>query len=209
MKRLIKSLFSFCILFFFFSSQLFAQDHYLHGIIVNSDNKPVAGASVIIKGTASGTTTDANGVFTLKIGAEKKLTLIISFLGYSTKEIIIVTENKDDITIRLDEIVKTLDELIVTGVFDKRKRIESSIAITTIDSKVLDRIVPSSAVELLRQVPGVFTYTGRGEIYNSVVVRGMVLGGDYYYISMQEDGLPIISADTMAEAATKIVAAVK
>ena len=47
---------------------------------------------------------------------------------------------------------------------------------------------------LLRQVPGVFTNTTRGEIYNGVVVRGMVLGEAYYYVSMQEDGLPIIPA---------------
>ncbi len=193
MKKEIKSCFPCFVFVFLFLSQVQAQNRYLHGSVVNSYSKPVAHASVLTKDTQTGTLTDTNGNFTLPIPSEKKIMLVISYVGYSTKEILI-TANDDSIIVRLEEETKTLDELIVTGVFDTRKRIESSIAITTIDSKVLERIVPNSAVELLRQVPGVFIYTVRGEIYNNVVVRGMVLGGDYYYISMQEDGLPVISA---------------
>jgi iron complex outermembrane recepter protein len=192
MKRKVRSLFSFIIFYFLFLSQSFAQDSYLHGIIVNSGNVPVASVSILIKGTRSGTSTDANGAFTLKTGAEKKLTLVISSVGYSTKEISVATENDVRITIQLEEETKTLDDLIVTGVFDKRKRIESSIAITTIPAAQLEHIIPNSSSELLRLVPGIFVNSARGEIANSVYSRGMILDGSYYYVSMQEDGLPVI-----------------
>lgn len=179
-----------------------AQDNYLRGMVVDNKNAPVIGAFVILKSTQNGkvadvnTITDVYGAFAFKMSKEENITLVVSSIGYFKKEILIAhkNESKAVIRIQLNEEVKELDELIVTGVFDRRKRIESSIAITTIDSKALDRIVPNSAVELLRQVPGVFTNTTRGEIYNGIITRGMVLGGNYYYISMQEDGLPIIPA---------------
>ncbi|MBK7939373.1 MAG: TonB-dependent receptor [Lewinellaceae bacterium] len=156
---------------------------------------PIIGATVLVKGGQNGTVTNAEGAFSLKIEEEPAI-IIVSFIGYLSKEVVVGSDHHHPASIRLqlEEDIHELDEVIVTGVFDRRKRIESSIAITTIDSKALDRIVSNSAVELLRQVPGVFTNTTRGEIYNSVVVRGMVLGEAYYYVSMQEDGLPIIPA---------------
>ncbi len=196
MKKSIK----FSILCFLFLIQLpitnlYAQSRIVKGTVVDNKNNPIIGATVLAKGGQNGTVTDSNGAFSLKIEGEPAI-IIISFIGYLSKEVVVGSGpyQPASIQIQLEEDVQELDEVIVTGVFDRRKRIESSIAITTIDSKTLDRIVPNSAVELLRQVPGVFTNTTRGEIYNGVVVRGMVLGEAYYYVSMQEDGLPIIPA---------------
>ena len=193
MKSKFKALLYFLLFMSLFLNNSFSQDPYLHGTVVNSGNLPVAGASVIIKQSQSGTTTDANGVFALNIGNQKKLTLVISSIGYAKKEVS-VTIGDDAIAtnIRLEEEASALDELIITGVFDPRKRIESSIAITTINTDQLQRIIPNSASELLRLVPGVFVNSARGEIANSVFTRGMILDGGYYYVSIQEDGLPII-----------------
>lgn len=193
MKPILKYLLSLCFVFASLSLS-FAQDRYLQGTVKDSKNSPLIGASVLIKGTQIGTATDTIGAFTLPLKNEESLTLVITSVGYLKQEVIISKNRTANVFIVLEEEIKNLDELIVTGVFDSRKRIESSIAITTIDSKVLDRIVPNSAIELLRQVPGVFVNTSRGEIYNEVITRGMVLGGGYYYVSMQEDGLPIIPA---------------
>ncbi len=176
-----------------------AQNNYLHGIVVDNKNAPIVNAFVILKSNLNGresnvnTVTDVDGAFTFKMSKEENITLVVSSIGYFKKEIIVSykNESKEVISIQLDEEMRELDELIVTGVFDRRKRIESSIAITTIDSKILDRVVPNSAIEFLRQVPGVYTNTSRGEIFNYVIVRGMVLGN---YVSIQEDGLPIVPA---------------
>ncbi len=171
-----------------------AQTIHLKGSVLDAKNQPIVGASVAIKGTTMGSVTDVDGVFNFVIQAPENLILVISAIGHLKKEMPIDPKNQTEKTfsIQLDPFEQELDEVIVTGVFDSRKRIESSIAITTLDSKTIDRIVPNSAVELLRQVPGVFTNTSRGEIYNDVTTRGMILGGGFYYVSMQEDGLPIV-----------------
>ncbi len=171
-----------------------AQNMQIKGTVLDTKNQPIVGASVAIKGTTLGTITDVDGVFDFITQKQENLILVISAIGQVKKEIQF-NQNANanqTLSVQLEPFVQELDELIVTGVFDSRKRIESSIAITTLDSKVIDRIVPNSAAELLRQVPGVFVNTSRGEIYNDVATRGMVLGGAYYYVSMQEDGLPII-----------------
>ncbi|HPH18699.1 MAG TPA: TonB-dependent receptor [Haliscomenobacter sp.] len=193
-KRLIHFFGLFLLLSSFTTS--FSQTNYLRGTIKDTKNVPLTGVSVQIKGTQAGTYTDPNGAFSLSTRAEKSLTLVVTSIGFFRKEVVVTinTEGETEVVINLEEEVQTLDEMIVTGVFDSRKRIESSIAITTLDSRVLERMVPNSATELLRQVPGVFTNTSRGEIYNSVVVRGMILGGNYNYVSMQEDGLPTVPA---------------
>jgi outer membrane receptor protein involved in Fe transport len=174
----------------------FTQTRQLHGLVIDAYNHPLSNVAVQIKNTAQGTVTDLNGAFNLPLSSELPLVLVFSSLGFSSQELLINSETdlSSPITVTLKEAIQILDELIVTGVFDSRKRIESSIAITTLDTRVLERMVPNSATELLRQVPGVFTNTSRGEIFNGIAVRGMILGGNYYYVSMQEDGLPIIPA---------------
>lgn len=173
-----------------------AQSTLVRGKVIDLKNAPLAGVSVLIKDTQRGTFTNTQGEFELPRPGESSLTLIVSSVGYVSKEVVWIKDEQASnfLAIALSEDTQILKELIVTGVFDSRKRIESSIAITTLDTRTLQNLVPNSATELLRQVPGVFTNTSRGEIYNSVVVRGMILGGNYYYVSMQEDGLPTVPA---------------
>jgi len=99
----------------------------------------------------------------------------------------------------LKENVAALEEVIVTGVFDKRTRMESSVAISTLSAKQFDKLAISSAADLLKNIPGVFVNTSLGEIRNTVYSRGVSVGSNdgasgYYYVSMQEDGLPVTNA---------------
>ena len=92
-----------------------------------------------------------------------------------------------------------LDEVIVTGVFDQRTRLESSIAISTLKAKDIERLAPVSAADLLKNIPGVYVNSSLGEIRNTIYSRGVSVGSNdgasgYYYVSMQEDGLPVTNA---------------
>ena len=62
----------------------FAQTRQISGTVI-ADGASIPGASVIIKGTSTGTTTDVNGNF--KLTVSDNTTLIISFVGYETQEI--------------------------------------------------------------------------------------------------------------------------
>ena len=86
-------------------------------------------------------------------------------------------------------------EIIVTGVFSAKSIEDAPIAITAVTAEEIAQQVPVSTADILKNVPGVFVNSGLGEIRNVVFSRGVSansLDGDggYFYVSLQEDGLP-------------------
>ncbi|MDQ3845224.1 MAG: TonB-dependent receptor, partial [Bacteroidota bacterium] len=173
-----------------FSVQSFAQGGSLSGKITDPAGNPLSGATVKIKGATATPTTNEQGMFSFN-NAPGSGTLIISYVGYTTTETRFTAGQVVNISLAEAE-AQAIDEVVVTGVFDRRKRLEASIAISTINDRQLARIVPSSATDLLKNLPGVFVNASRGEVSGSVYTRGLSVGGGFYYVSMQEDGLPIM-----------------
>jgi len=88
------------------------------------------------------------------------------------------------------------DEIIVTGVFSAKTIESAPISINVVTSDQLAQQNPVSAADLLKNVPGVFVNSSLGEIRNVVFSRGVSANsldgaGGYYYVSLQEDGLPV------------------
>jgi iron complex outermembrane recepter protein len=160
--------------------------------VTDAGGEPLAGVTVIEKGTNNGTATDDNGMYRLTV--HQNAILVFSLIGYAAKEIKAGQVKMFSVT--LSKEVKPIDELIVTGVFDKRTRIESAVAITTLDAADIEKLNAVSAADLLTNVPGVFVNSSLGEIRNMVYSRGISANSTdgaagYYYVSMQEDGLPV------------------
>lgn len=166
----------------------------ISGTIKDSKGESIIGASVLIKGTSKGTLTDDKGNFTLVLDDKNKnSTLIISFVGFENQEVAINGQTNINVTLQEG---KNLDEIVVTGVFDARTRLETSSAISIMKTKDIERVAATSAGDYLKNVAGVFVNAGRGEIGNQVATRGLSVYPQlqgYQYISMQEDGLPITS----------------
>ena len=79
---------------------------------VTSGTDPVPGANIVVKGTATGTSTDANGAFTLTLrGAADVIT--VSAIGYKAKDVTVGNQTAFNIT--LEEESSTLNEVVVTG----------------------------------------------------------------------------------------------
>ncbi len=97
----------------------------------------------------------------------------------------------DSLPIALNE-AGTKDQMIVTGVFEVRTKMNASIAVGTLNSNRLDKIVPNSAIDLLKHLPGLYVNTARGEVGNSIYTRGLNYSGGFTYLSVQEDGLPVM-----------------
>lgn len=171
--------------------------HTISGIVSDNSGETLIGANVILEGTTKGTVTDVTGSYTLQIDeAEKNDVLVVSYTGYTAQRIQINSRTKIDVTLSAGSI---LDEVIVTGVFDERSRMESSVAISVLKSEAIEKITPLSAADLLKNVPGVFVNSSLGEIRNTVYSRGVSVGSNdgasgYFYVSMQEDGLPVTNA---------------
>ncbi len=89
-----------------------------------------------------------------------------------------------------------LDQFVVTGVFIATETKKATTAITTLDAALIAEQVPVSADDLLTNVAGVFVNSSLGEIRGMVYSRGISADSSdgstgQYYVSMQEDGLPI------------------
>lgn len=89
------------------------------GRITTEAGQAISGVSVMEKGTANGTVTDANGKFSLDV-ANEKATLIISHIGYASQEIAVRGQAVIDVSI--SEGVNKLDEVVVVGYGTQRKR---------------------------------------------------------------------------------------
>ena len=89
------------------------------GTVKDNLGEGVPGASVQVKGTSQGTITDLDGKFTLNI-PQKNATLVISFIGYVTVEQ--KADSQKPMVITLKEDTKTLDEVVVVGYQEVRRR---------------------------------------------------------------------------------------
>lgn len=165
------------------------------GTIIGEKKEPIVGATIMVKGTKQGVITDLSGNFKIEV-TDPNSTLVISSVGYVTKEVTL--SGRTSLTIELLEDVDALEEVVVTGVFDKRSRMESSVAISVLNTRQIQMQAPLSAADLLKNISGVFVNSAPGEIRNTVTSRGVTTGGidgssGYYYVSMQEDGLPVFN----------------
>lgn len=88
------------------------QQKQISGVVTGIDKNPLAGVSVVVKGTTIGTLTDANGKFTLSIPPSAK-TLVFSFIGLQSQEVALNESNTYNVT--LSENLVGLDEVIVIG----------------------------------------------------------------------------------------------
>ncbi len=105
-------------------------------VVAAVDSKEIPGASVLIKGTSVGTTTDSNGKFTLAASSED--VLVISFIGYLTQEIKVGSQST--IEVLLPEDISLLNEVVVVG-YGEMKKTDLSSAQTSVTAKDIEKTV--------------------------------------------------------------------
>ncbi|HEU4634489.1 MAG TPA: carboxypeptidase-like regulatory domain-containing protein, partial [Flavisolibacter sp.] len=90
----------------------------IQGRVTDENNMPLAGASVKLKGTSMGTSTDADGSFSLQLPSDGGV-LVISYVGYQTTEITV--SKAGSIAVRLKQAEDKIDEVVVTALGIKRE----------------------------------------------------------------------------------------
>ena len=144
---------------------LFAQENSKHKVTGKvtsaTDNSPLPGANVTIKGTTTGTITDLDGNFSLDVADND--VLVISYVGFSSKEIAVAGQSSFDV--KLGEDISRLDEVVVIGYgTSKRSDLTGSIAsvsgddirktqATTFDQALQGKI-PGMVVQQISGQPG-------------------------------------------------------
>ena len=124
-----------------------AQEKIVKGT-VSSDELPLPGAAVVVKGTTHGTQTDFDGNYTLTV--KEGDILVFSFVGYTTQEKKVTGGGKNlTVNIKLKEETNTLDEVVVTG-YGVQTRKTLATSVSKLDTKVLESAPRSNAATALQ-----------------------------------------------------------
>lgn len=171
MKKMYKPILLFFGLFSMLT--LSAQVTKIGGLVTDGKGNPVQNATIEVKNGNASTITDDNGRFS--ISAPLKSTLVVSHLSFSTKEVIV---SSDNLTIQLNSYSKELNEVVVVG-YGEQKKANVTSAISTVSAKDLGNITYSNIGQALQgRAPGLFI---RDEGYNqglSFLVRGQTTIGN-------------------------------
>ncbi|MBL7813803.1 MAG: SusC/RagA family TonB-linked outer membrane protein [Saprospiraceae bacterium] len=166
------------------------------GLVTNSENEPLVGASIQMDRSSKGTITDQNGRFSLKLtGDESESIVICRFIGYETKEIPL--SKQPILTIILQSRLQQLNEVMVVAYGTQKRTIYTGAAVN-VDMETLENAPRASFQESLQgNVAGLLSTNGSGQPGSvpSVRIRGIgsinASSAPLYVV----DGIPVVSGD--------------
>ena len=126
----------------------------LKGMVTDKDGNALPGVTVVVKGTSVGVTTDKDGKFRLTLPDWKGKILVFSFVGMRAKELP-VKEPAQEIVVELEEVVETLKEAVVTGIYT-RERESFTGSSTTYSAKELKYIGNQNVLQSLKTLDPAF-----------------------------------------------------
>ncbi len=159
------------------------------GKVMDETGQPLSGATVQVKGTTNGTSTDADGNF--KINAKAGDILVISYVGFVTTEVKVGANN--NISVALLSAAKTGDEVVVVG-YGTQKKSDVTGSVAKVDVERATAVATVNVAEMLRgQASGVQITQGdnRPGGTSNIIIRGQnsIRGGNEPLIVL--DGVPI------------------
>ena len=148
-----------------------AQTRKVTGTVISAeDSEPIIGASVIVKGTTTGTVTDFDGVFSLDVPSSAK-TLVISYVGMIAREVPV----QDVLRVVLQSGTQNLEEVVVTAIGMKKQEKALGYAASTVKSEDLNAAKSGSVISgFTGKVAGLnITSGGATGSSQKVIVRGI------------------------------------
>ncbi|SKC16719.1 TonB-linked outer membrane protein, SusC/RagA family [Dyadobacter psychrophilus] len=141
----------------------------IKGKITDSETKePLPGVNILIKGTQSGTSTDATGSYTLSV-PDANTVLVLSFVGYEPQEIRVGNRTEIDITLKTDQ--KSLEEVLVVG-YGTVKKSDVTGSVSSVKSQELTAYPALGTVQALQgRAAGVQIQSNNGEPGSNFKVR--------------------------------------
>jgi TonB-linked SusC/RagA family outer membrane protein len=132
-------------------STALSQSLEISGTVTESvTGDPLPGANIAVKGTNLGAATDRDGAFSIRLPNSSQATIVVSFIGFVTKEID-VTASTSNLDVALDEDVLKLSEIVVTGLATSVKKRNLANSVGTVSAKEL---LPAPAQTLERALSG-------------------------------------------------------
>ncbi|MDG1037820.1 MAG: carboxypeptidase-like regulatory domain-containing protein, partial [Polaribacter sp.] len=170
---------------FFISATVLGQTK-ITGVIVDETNQSLPGASVVVKGTTNGTSTDFDGKFTLQAETSSG-TVVVSFIGYKSKEVSFSSSKANLGSIQLQE-DSVLDEIVITATSFAIDR-KTPVAVSTVKAADIEaKLGTQEFPEILKSTPGVYaTKTGGGYGDSRINLRGFSSAN----VAVMINGVPV------------------
>ncbi|SFW20082.1 TonB-linked outer membrane protein, SusC/RagA family [Sinomicrobium oceani] len=148
------------------------QQHMIRGKVTDASGQPLPGATVTVKGTSDGVSTDFDGKFSIEVSASVAV-LEVSYIGFKTKEV--QTGKKDYLEVSLQEDTQLLDEVVLIG-YGEQSRAKVVGAVGKIKSEELQKV---ASVSLDQQIAGKMSgvvinqSNGQPGADSQIIIRGM------------------------------------
>ena len=126
------------------ASAAWAQSRNITGIVFDTDGKsPLVGATVILKGSATGTISNADGTYTIHVGSDNDV-LVFQSLGYDPQEVTV--GSRTTINVTLKESAQKIDEVVVTALGLTRSEKSVGYAVSKVSGDELTKSISSNWV---------------------------------------------------------------
>jgi TonB-linked SusC/RagA family outer membrane protein len=168
MKKWLKKILAFQLLVFLSCWTVLAQEITISGTITLQNGEPLPGASVVVKGTSTGTIADADGNFSLDI-PEGTETLVVSFIGMKSKEVPVTSSRTYNIT--LEEDVYNLEEVVAIG-YGTMKKSDLTGSVVSVKSEEITSFPSSNVMQSIKgRAAGVQVSQNTGAPGSTISVR--------------------------------------
>ncbi|MEQ9591397.1 MAG: carboxypeptidase-like regulatory domain-containing protein, partial [Cyclobacteriaceae bacterium] len=148
-----------------------------------SNNEPLAGVNIVVKGLVVGTISDQNGQFNLNLSQSPPFTLSFSFIGFATQELQITDANTTGIEISMEEQLMLGQEVVVSASRVEESILESPVTIEKMDITAIRQTATPDFYDGLANVKGVQTNSGSMN-FTAVNTRGFATIANVRFVQL-------------------------
>ena len=155
------------------------------GIVTDEKEHPLAGVTLLIRGTNTETTTQDDGRFTIETSDELPLTLRVSFIGYMSKEVTVRGNNFREVSITLTEEVILADELVISASRVPEDIQKASVTVEKLGVRQFQQSPAANPFDALQNVKGVDLMT-QSLTFKSINLRGFGANNNNRFLQLTD-----------------------
>lgn len=165
------------------SNTAYAQTQISGNVIVADEGTPMGGVNVSVKGKVIGTSTRADGTFSLNVQQSPPLTLVFTMVGFKTREVEITESSVTNLTVELTEAAIVGDEVVVSASRVEENILESPVSIEKIDAIGIQQAASPSFYESIANLKGV-DFSTQSITFKSINTRGFNANGNTRFVQL-------------------------
>ena len=156
----------------------------ISGTVIDAeDGEPLAGVNIQVKGKVVGTSTDADGNFSLTVRQDPPFILVFSMIGFTSQEVEITESNVTDLEVEMAEAPIIGGEVVISASRVEESILESPVAIEKIDAIAIQQSASPSFYESLANLKGV-DFSTQSITFKSVNTRGFNSNGNLRFVQL-------------------------